>query len=295
MFTTQAGKAAGGGLAVVLALALAAQADAHVTAVSGQVEQIGQPADAQIGNLESDTFARAWDEAQGYRLSAPLAVNATPAGPPATIPAGTVVSSHMIHSDKAGTAGAADFIGSVTFSTPIVGIVFGDGKLAASDFLGAPTLFSASRGLEPGSDLFTASGDTESIAFHTQNLADEARVLTRGYAFAGFYRPVDNPPVVNTVKSGSAVPVKFGLGGFQGYDIFAPGSPSSAQTGCVAGAPVDDIETTVTAGGSSLSYDAASDTYTYVWKTDKAWAGQCRTFTVTTADGGAHTARFQLK
>jgi hypothetical protein len=29
----------------------------------------------------------------------------------------------------------------------------------------------------------------------------------------------------------------------------------------------DGIEETLTAGGSSLSYDAASDIYTYVWKT----------------------------
>jgi hypothetical protein len=31
-----------------------------------------------------------------------------------------------------------------------------------------------------------------------------------------------------------------------------------------------------TAGNSGVQYDAASDTYTYVWKTDKGWAGTCR-------------------
>jgi hypothetical protein len=29
------------------------------------------------------------------------------------------------------------------------------------------------------------------------------------YAWNGFFQPMDNPPTVNTVKAGSAVPVKF--------------------------------------------------------------------------------------
>jgi hypothetical protein len=33
---------------------------------------------------------------------------------------------------------------------------------------------------------------------------------------------------------------------------------------------------TATAGDSGLSYDAATDQYTYVWKTDKTWSGTCR-------------------
>jgi hypothetical protein len=43
-----------------------------------------------------------------------------------------------------------------------------------------------------------------------------------------------------------------------------------------AAAPIDSVESTVTAGGSSLTYDPTRDQYTYVWKTEKAWAGQCR-------------------
>ncbi len=62
-----------------------------------------------------------------------------------------------------------------------------------------------------------------------------------------------------------------------------------------SGAPVDDIEQTVTAGSSSLQYDAASDTYTYVWKTDKAWTTTCRQLSVTLNDGTVHTANFKFK
>jgi hypothetical protein len=43
-----------------------------------------------------------------------------------------------------------------------------------------------------------------------------------------------------------------------------------------------------------LAYDPVTDTYNYVWKTNKAWAGTCRTFTLTLNDGTAHTAAFQF-
>lgn len=96
------------------------------------------------------------------------------------------------------------------------------------------------------------------------------------YQFSGFISPVDNLPFSNSMKAGRAVPVKFSLGGDQGLAIFAPGYPKSQQITCSASALVDGIEQTVTAGASGLSYDATTDQYSYVWKTEKAWAGTCR-------------------
>jgi hypothetical protein len=58
------------------------------------------------------------------------------------------------------------------------------------------------------------------------------------------------------VKAGSAVPVKFSLSGDQGLNIFEAGYPKSQQIACDSTATVDGIEQTVTAGSSSLSYDA---------------------------------------
>src|SRR6185503_6257475 len=105
------------------------------------------------------------------------------------------------------------------------------------------------------------------------------------YSFGGFLQPVDARPTVNSLKAGAAVPVKFSLGGNQGVNIFAAGYPKSQSIACDWTADVDGIETTVTAGGSSLAYDAASLTYTYVWKTEKGWAGTCRQLVLTFADG----------
>ena len=51
----------------------------------------------------------------------------------------------------------------------------------------------------------------------------------------------------------------------------------------------------MTAGNSSLSYDAASGQYSYTWKTDKSWAGSCRQLIVRLVDGTEHVAAFMFK
>jgi predicted extracellular nuclease len=115
------------------------------------------------------------------------------------------------------------------------------------------------------------------------------------YDFSGFFQPVDNLPVLNSVKAGNSVPIKFSLGGNQGLDVLLAGYPVSRPIACDSSAPLDEIEQTVNSGGSSLSYDAASDQYTYVWKTNKAWAGTCRRLILVLKDGSIHYANFKLK
>jgi hypothetical protein len=108
------------------------------------------------------------------------------------------------------------------------------------------------------------------------------------YDFAGFYKPVDNDGW-NTAKAGSAIPVKFSLGGNQGLDIFMAGYPKATQVLCPSSSSTGDlIEETVTAGGSSLTYDATSDQYVYVWKTAKTWAGKCFHFDLGLNDLTSH-------
>jgi hypothetical protein len=114
------------------------------------------------------------------------------------------------------------------------------------------------------------------------------------YPFGGFLSPVDGLPTLNLVSAGRGVPVKFSLGGGHGLDLFAAGYPKSQGIPCDSTAPVDGVEETVSAGDSSLSYDAASDQYTYVWKTDKAWAGTCRQLVIQLNDGTYHRANFRF-
>lgn len=113
------------------------------------------------------------------------------------------------------------------------------------------------------------------------------------YAFGGFQQPVD-AQARNIMRAGRAVPVKFTLGGDRGMNIFASESPSSRWIACDASEEGDELEETVTAGRSSLSYDPSADRYTYVWKTDPAWEGTCRRLTLMFADGSQASALFDF-
>ncbi|MEQ1761785.1 MAG: PxKF domain-containing protein [Pyrinomonadaceae bacterium] len=129
------------------------------------------------------------------------------------------------------------------------------------------------------------SGNTATGSF-------SVRVL---HNFLGFFQPVDNLPILNVVNGGQAVPVKFSLSGNKGLNIFTPGYPASGQITCDQSEPGSVIEETVSAGGSSLNYDASSDRYTYVWKTQKQWKGTCRILVLRLTDGRDHFAKFRFK
>ncbi len=177
-------------------------------------------------------------------------------------------------------------------STYVLGSVPSAGCSTTDGLSGVST--SASLSVSPGSVgsiTATCSGGSDVAG----NLATTASATyTVIYAWDGFRQPVDNLPALNVVKAGSAVPVKFSLGGNQGLAIMAAGFPTSKSVECGLTAAEDVVEVTVTAGSSSLSYDAAADQYNYVWKTDKLWAGTCRTLTVKLIDGTIHQANFRL-
>jgi hypothetical protein len=137
-------------------------------------------------------------------------------------------------------------------------------------------------------------GDADGVVNH--EITDPGGVANAPppFPFSGFFSPVNNQPILNQVKAGSAVPVKFALGGNRGLSIFASGYPKSQTVECNAHADVDGIESTVSANSSGLQYDAATGTYTYVWKTDKAWAKTCRQLVLKLTDGTVHRADFKL-
>ena len=110
------------------------------------------------------------------------------------------------------------------------------------------------------------------------------------YHFAGFFKPIDNFPILNTVQAGSAVPIKFSLSGYQSLNIFEANYPKSSVISCELSTSFDAIDGTVTDGGRGLFYNASLDQYNYVWKTDKTWAGSCRQLVVKLIDGSDHQA-----
>jgi Tol biopolymer transport system component len=156
------------------------------------------------------------------------------------------------------------------------------------------------RGCEWGIYTMSADGsDQTSLTINaipdSSDLDPDWQPLPHAYDFSGFFSPVNDLPTLNSMKAGRAVPVKFSLDGDQGLDIFAEGYPVSHQIDCDSTTQVDSIEQTVTAGESSLSYDAITDQYTYTWKSDKTWAGTCRQFTMKLDDGTVHQANFKFR
>lgn len=138
-----------------------------------------------------------------------------------------------------------------------------------------------------------ADGDI-SITVLTSQASTWNLAILPPYEFGGFEPPV-NGDVPNLAAAGSAIPVRFSLGGFRGMDIFSAGSPSVHLVSCTTLEPGADVEETVTAGASSLSYDASSDGYTYVWKTHRAWTDSCRRLLLDFTDGSQEIAVFDFR
>ena len=176
------------------------------------------------------------------------------------------------------------------------GTVFTDPGATASD---------GCAGNLTASIIVTGSVDTNTVGFYalTYSVSDpsghsDTKVRTvevLPYNFTGFFAPIDNLPALNEMKAGQAAPVKFSLGGNQGLNIFAAGSPSSVQISCSTSDPILPVEQTETAGSSSLSYDSTSNQYKYTWKTESTWKNTCRQLTVTLRDGTVHVAKFKFK
>jgi hypothetical protein len=113
------------------------------------------------------------------------------------------------------------------------------------------------------------------------------------YDLAGPFQPVDAAPSVNTAKAGSAIPVKFKLGGDKGLSVFVDGYPKSGTAGCT-GSATDEIEQTVSEASATLTYDPVSTQYTYVWKTVKGMTG-CRDLVLRFRDGSQLRVLFNLR
>jgi len=130
----------------------------------------------------------------------------------------------------------------------------------------------------------------ESCPSLPQSPAVSGSAGTQGIYLGGVLVPPNPVRVVD-----GTTPVRFSLGGDRGLDIFVAGYPRSEQIVCSSGASVNGVDATATAGASSLSYDPATDQYTYAWKTAKAWANTCRQLVVRLLDGSVHRANFTFK
>ncbi len=110
------------------------------------------------------------------------------------------------------------------------------------------------------------------------------------FNFTGFGGRVSNPPAVNSTLAGNTIPITFSLSGDKGLNIFAAGSPSSQQVNCMTGTPIG-ASTPATASSTLIFFGGQ---YSYYWVTSSAWAGTCRTFSMTLRDGTTRTLNFSF-
>lgn len=157
----------------------------------------------------------------------------------------------------------------------------------------------------------TAKVDTTSPDIYTlQNLGDTPVTVTvdgttatipagtttpvANWNFTGFQAPVDNPPVVNLVKAGRAVPLKWRLTRSDGTPVtnLTAATITTVGVSCATGSPVDEVEET-TSGGTSL-INQGNGNYQLNWKSQTSHAGTCRDLHLNIGDGITHTAKFRL-
>jgi hypothetical protein len=147
-----------------------------------------------------------------------------------------------------------------------------------------------------------AVGTTHTLVATATDNAGRTATATATYTvlawtLTGFYNPVDMNSVVNIVKGGSTVPLKFEI--FAGpTELTATSAIESFKTapvacGTLVGSTTDEIEITST-GGTTLRYDSTAGQFIQNWQTPKA-AGICYRATMTTLDGSSLVAFFKTK
>jgi hypothetical protein len=114
--------------------------------------------------------------------------------------------------------------------------------------------------------------------------------------FLGFQPPI-REQALNTGQKGRTYPVKFQIQDLSGQfvsDLSAVRSITVQPVSCAMfeGDPSDEIPATAT-GGTGLRYDLGANQFVFNWQTPGV-AG-CYQLRVTLADGGVHSANFQLR
>ena len=152
----------------------------------------------------------------------------------------------------------------------------------------------------------TVTGHGSTVGTHTMTAtavdnAGNRETSSRSYSVLawtarGFYSPVDMNGVVNTVKAGSTVPLKFEVfaGSTELTDVAIVSEIKVSKITVPTATPTDEIEITAT-GGTSLRYDSIGGQFIYNWSTKGLTAGQCYQITLKLQDGSTIVAYFKMR
>jgi hypothetical protein len=143
--------------------------------------------------------------------------------------------------------------------------------------------------------------NTDSVGAKTINCTDDAGHVSKVmynviYNFAGWELPVDNVPVLNTVNSGQAIPLKWRIVDANGAPVndLANVVVTAVNLSCSLGTTPDQIEE-YSPGASGLLNQGNGD-YQFNWKSPTSYAKSCKTLKLDLGEGPGmeRTALFQF-
>lgn len=224
----------------------------------------------------------------------------------ATFPLGTT-SVQCTATDAAGNQSVATFTVKVVDTTPPV-ITASSVTVPATGLTGAVATFAASANdtvsgdvsvsCTPASGSLFSLGTTSVDCAATDgqgNTTHKVITVTVTLTGNGYFQPVDMGSVINTVKNGSTVPLKWNIPTPSGFisSLAVVTSFQQIKVSCSSATTEDAIEI-VTTGGTSLRYDATANQYIQNWQTPKL-PGACYRAVVTFVGGSSISANFKLK
>lgn len=175
----------------------------------------------------------------------------------------------------------------IALSSPADGATFILGSDEAASYSCTDTPDGSGVGSCSGTRADGSALDTSSVGQHnfTVNAIDGAgrhTTVTHTYSVVYDFTTLSAPAGKSSPKAGGAIPMWFSLDGISDPSVVR--AIDSASCGSGTFTPV--------AMNGPLRYDASSDRFMFVWKTDKAWAGSCRTLRVSLNDGTTHSLSF---
>jgi len=239
-------------IAIGLPAAPEARADAGsacTPTVTGSVVQVSPPPSLLPGAFTSDTQISFFPEQQSVLLSQSLSVDGAfpSSGTPAPIPAGTSIDSYFIHANSTGPD--VHLSGSITVGTPVLGIIWSDSDLNASDYVGAPgTQY-------PGGINFRG---LEDVPGDSVSLDPDGKTVSFTFFFSAAPYPGDEVRVITAPCTSSATPNCYGGQTTESIVSLPPASGLPAQ----ATVPITNAAVLIFAGPTTIplsSYRATID------------------------------------
>ena len=123
-------------------------------------------------------------------------------------------------------------------------------------------------------------------------------VAPSSWTITGYYNPVDMNGILNTIKSGQSVPLKFEVfdGPTEKTSTSDIASFTQKQINCsIFTTTITDAVEITNTGGTSLRYDGSAGQFIANWKTPSGQANTCWEVKTTTTNGPSISAYFKLK